>query len=84
MARPTARCAQCGTVFELRRRGRPREYCSLRCRRVMELRRRVWDARFAELEDARLHRGPLAHWTFLTPRQAAVELEKLLAENPRP
>ena len=79
-----ARCAQCGASFEFRRRGRPREYCSLRCRRVMELRRRVWDARFAELEDARLHRGALAHWTLLTPSQAAAAQAELLAENPRP
>ena len=80
----TAKCVQCGAVFEFRRRGRPREYCSLRCRRVMELRRRVWDARFTELEDARLHRGPLTHWTFLMPQQAAALLLTLLAENPRP
>ncbi|MGC8520185.1 MAG: hypothetical protein ACP5P4_16970, partial [Steroidobacteraceae bacterium] len=80
----TSTCVQCSEIFRVRRRGRPREYCSLRCRRVMELRRRVWDARFSELEDARLQSGPYGHYTMLTREQAEAAIARLLTKDPRP
>jgi endogenous inhibitor of DNA gyrase (YacG/DUF329 family) len=70
------RCEQCGCEFNFRQRGRPRLFCSIRCRRVMELRRRAWDSTFLSLVDASHHHGPLGHWTLLSRKQAAVELAR--------
>jgi endogenous inhibitor of DNA gyrase (YacG/DUF329 family) len=78
------RCEQCGSEFKFRKRGRPRLFCSIRCRRVMELRRRAWDSTFLSLVDASHHHGPLGHWTLLSRKQAAAELARLLREDPRP
>lgn len=81
----TRACAQCGTSFPARQqRGQPRMYCSLACRRVMELRRRAWDEQMTLLQEARVHRGPLGHWSMLTPSQAEAAIVRMLREMPRP
>jgi hypothetical protein len=45
-------CRVCGKpVIRLKRRGRIADYCSIRCRRHLEKRRRAWDKRAALCTD---------------------------------
>jgi hypothetical protein len=43
-------CRQCGAPLKAPTRGRRTQYCSLSCRRAVEIRRRVWDVALARLE----------------------------------
>jgi len=48
----TATCRCCGKpVARTERRGRPADYCSIRCRRRLEKRRAKWDQRATTVAD---------------------------------
>jgi hypothetical protein len=78
-----ATCPVCSEPLEARPgRGRRATYCSARCRRILELRRRTWDA-----ELARLERECLRHDEFATKttRAAWTQLrDDFLRDHPRP
>jgi hypothetical protein len=75
-------CRQCGTKVKQPRSGRPREYCSITCRRALEIRRRVWD-----VELARRERETIDHGEITTGEMRAAarrRRDEFLRDCPRP
>lgn len=57
-------CERCKQPFE----GRPnRKCCSVKCRRILENKRRFWDTRFRRVRYCEIH----GDWDFLTVAQRA-------------
>ena len=76
-------CRACGRpTAAIHSRGRPVEYCSPQCRRVLELRRRAWDEELSKLERACLYHDGFS--TDETRAAAARERDHFLAHFPRP
>jgi hypothetical protein len=76
-------CRQCGARLGDCSTGRPREYCSLACRRALEIRRSAWDDQLTRLErDVIDYATPF--WTAEQRALARQRRDAFLAECPRP
>lgn len=79
------KCRACGKRIAARRgRGRRLEYCSVQCRRVLEIRRRAWDEELSNLERECLRHNNGGFTTDETRAAAARERDHFLANHPRP
>lgn len=74
------KCRACGESLPTPTRGRRREYCTLACRRALELRRRAWDRAYEHLYAATL--DPSSYFRLLSDARA--EFEAFTREHPRP